>query len=87
MGVASRSVAIGVIVATAVSAKAGEIVSEEKKWMEDLCLEKPAWCDAEVGLRKCSDITVCLKREFTCSRRVKSIFTCFSGVSGLLNLN
>ncbi len=28
--------------------------------MEDLRLEKPAWSEAEDGLRKCSDITVCL---------------------------
>jgi hypothetical protein len=60
--------------------------------MEDLCLEKPALSEAEEGLRKCSNIAVCLKREFTCSRpsrtaRVKSIFTCLSGVYGLLNLN
>jgi len=60
--------------------------------MEDLRLEKPAWSEAEDGLRKCSDSTVCLKREFTCSRRsrtarVKSVFTCLSGVNGLLNLN
>ena len=60
--------------------------------MEDLRLEKPAWSEAEGGLRKCSDNTVCLKREFTCSRRsrtarLKSMFTCLSGVNGLLNLN
>jgi hypothetical protein len=36
-------------------------------------LEKPAWSEAEDGLRKCSDNTVCLKREFTCSRRSKGL--------------
>ncbi len=51
--------------------------------MEDLRLEKPAWSEAEDGLRKCSDNTVRRSR----TARVKSMFTCLSGVNGLLNLN